>query len=559
MNRNNKVAGNIAIIISLLGALVLLIDRYYWAQVSQWREDQATNIWLGYTSTFGNMPVGLMSSQGIPNPNGMIILGRFMSFLPNLLSISFFLGFLQIIFILLVSWRSFGRNWQYFLLAAAPALTSVVLRSTSVEYWNQYTITLLNILFLFWAVRYLQQPSLWNIPPIVILILLAPSLYLAGVANAIVMTVLTVGILLYKRPSTNNISLVAIIVLLIVLLSIAVTWLPYFRNVSFEQIRSYNKQSLGAVAFFKSLWKSLFGIPTYLSMQWTFKKIFTSAFMHADERILSPTSQRLLDFVGFSFLFQAIFAYATFIFTLLRSLVNKLSGRDSNTVINVPALRLVILSTLLITLSFATSAYLGAPDWLHGQRPDQTVQFLPMLFYLIFLLPITIGHNGRHQKMTHTVSFTLLSLFAVVNLACGVSLIRDHLKYHGNILTNADVPLTDKMQAVDFIAADWKNISSAKTIPVDYDLGGGKWDIVPEFGMMLTRWYPAPMTEGRSFDYEFLRRYSLTNQQEGIQLRTRDRGRYLITYAFEDPPPYADNVKVTTRYFGRLRVCIIEK
>jgi hypothetical protein len=219
----------------------------------------------------------------------------------------------------------------------------------------------------------------------------------------------------------------------------------------------------------------------------------------------------------------------------------------------------VILSTLLISLSFATSEYLGAPEWLVGERLDQTVQFLPMLLFLIFLLPVTIIHNDIHQKVTYGVSYGLLSLFVAVNVVCGISLIRDHLQYHGNILTNADVPLKDKVQAVDFIAADWKNISNAKTIPVDYDLGGSKWDIVPEFGVMLTQWYPAPMTQGRSFDYELLRHYGMTNQQEGIQLRTCEHGRYLVGYAFEDPPPQTDDYKVSYHYFGRLRVCIIEK
>jgi hypothetical protein len=557
MHQRGRQTRNLVIVISVLFALLIIIDRYYWAQISQWREDQATNMWLGYTSTIGHMPVGLMSSQGILNPNGMIVLGHFMSFLPNLLSVSFFLGFLQIVFILLVSWKSFGRDWKYLLLATVPALTSVVLRSTSVEYWNQFTITLLNILFVFWAVRYLQQPSLWNIPPIVILILLAPSLYLAGVANAVVMTVLTFGILLYKKPDTKDTSLIAVIILLIVLLSIVVTWLPYLSNVNFEQIKSYTKQSWGAVAFLDSLWESLFGIPIHLSTQWTLN--FTLAFIHADKRILSQTSQRLLDLVGISFLLQCIFAYATFLFAMLRLFVNKLSSRDSNTVINVPALRLVIISTLFIGLSFATSAYLGAPDWLHGERPDQTVQFLPMLLNLIFLLPVTIRHNARHQNMIHRVSFILLSFFVTANMVCGASLILDHLQYHGDIITIADVPLRDKIQAIDFIAADWKSISNAKTIPVDYDLGGGNWDFVPRFGLVLTEWYPAPMTQGRSFDYEFLHRYGLTNQQEGIQLRTRDTGRYLVTYAFGDHPVGDENTRVTWRYFGRLKVYIIER
>jgi len=50
----------------------------------------------------------------------------------------------------------------------------------------------------------------------------------------------------------------------------------------------------------------------------------------------------------------------------------------------------------------------------------------------------------------------------------------------------------------------------------------------------------------------------LTNQQEGIQLRMFDNGRYLITYAFEDPPQI-EKAQCTHYLSGRLRVSIVEK
>lgn len=137
-------------------------------------------------------------------------------------------------------------------------------------------------------------------------------------------------------------------------------------------------------------------------------------------------------------------------------------------------------------------------------------------------------------------------------------IIRDHLQYRGDALTEADIPLTDKMHAIDFIADDWKGNSDSDIIPVDYHLGGGIWDWVPDFGSRFSRWYPAPMTEGRGFDYELLRRYGLKNQQEGIQLRTFGNGRYLVTYSFEDPPQI-ETGQVRHFIFGRLRVSIVDK
>jgi hypothetical protein len=137
-------------------------------------------------------------------------------------------------------------------------------------------------------------------------------------------------------------------------------------------------------------------------------------------------------------------------------------------------------------------------------------------------------------------------------------MVRDHIQYRGNILTDADIPLVDKEQAVAFIARDWKNHSASTTIAVDYDLGGSRWDWVPEFGERLNKWYAAPMTIGRSFDYELLRRYGLKNDQEGVQMRGFGNGRYLLTYAFEDPPQVKTE-KFTNHVFGRLRVTTIEK
>lgn len=542
----------------ILFAILLLVDRFYWAQISQWREDQATNIWLGFAAGIGNTPIGLLSSKNIPNPNGMVLLGFFLSALPNLLWVSFFLGFVQIILLVLVGWKSSDKNWQYFLLATIPTLSSVILRSSSVEYWNQYTITLINIFFLFWIARYLETPSLWNLPPITILILLAPALYLAGLVNAIVMTLLTLGALVYKKPNTNNFRVILIIILLLIVLSIFLTWLPYFQNVRLEQLTDYNKSELGPVILFQTAWEALFGLPIYATFQWADKSTFASAFKHADSRILSLATQMLLRLVGRVYLLQAVFAFTTFTSVSFTILHNRLATKPLSWRINAPATRMVILSALFIGLSYTLSAWLGGPAWVNNERLDQTVQFLPMFLILIFLLPLMLSMDGRAEKIITRISFGSLIVFGTVNLLCGFMIIRDHLQYRGTAITEADVPLIHKMQAADFIASDWNKSSNSNIIPVDYDLGGGVWDWVPEFGVSLTQWYPAPMTEGRSFDYELRRRHGLTNYQEGVQLRTFGTGRYLVTYAFEDPPQVA-GAHMTSYIFGRLRVSIVER
>ncbi len=557
MTSNNKKIITIAIMTFF--ALLLIVDRYYWAQISQWREDQATNIWLGYTAELGNIPVGLISSRGIPNPNGMILLGSILSNLPTLLSVSFFLGVVQLALLVLLGWESFREDWKHLLLATLPLISSVILRSSSVEFWNQYTITLVNVIFLYLAVRHLRKPSLWNLPPMAALILMAPSLYLAGIANAIVMSFLTAIIFLYKRPEIKGLISVLIIVLGILALSIYLTWYSYFQNVEMGQIIDYKKTRLGMVGTLQIFWNAVWSLPTYATFQWADHTAFDVTFKHAAAQLISPASNSLLKLTGRAYLLQAIFAFTLFAVMTVVVFWKLTLSKNTDIRVNTPALRLVILSGLFIVLSYGVSSWLNGPAWIEGERPDQTVQFLPMFLLIVFLLPATIITDGRMGKIVNWISYTSLAGFTAVNLLCGFMIIRDHLQYRGHVLTEADVPLIQKVQALDFIVSDWREYSNANIIPVDYDLGGGVWDWVPEFGTGLLQWYPAPMTDGRSFDYELLRRYGLKNQQEGIQIRSFGDARYLVTYAFESPPQATDGEGIHHYIFGRLRVSILDE
>jgi hypothetical protein len=551
---------NIVLLIIALSTILIVIDRYFWAQTAQWREDQAANLWLGYTAGILHMPVGLISSKYIPNPNGMILLGSLLSLLPSLLSVSLFLALFQASLVVLVGWKVSAGRWQYFALAAFPALSSVILRSSSVEFWNQYTILLVNLFFLFWALRYLEKPSLWNFPPIVILIVLAPSLYLAGAVNAIVMILLTLGMVLYKRPEWNQVLPVAAVTALILAVSFTVTWRPYFQSVTLGQLSEIDKVHPGPVAAFRTLWESLFGIPIYGTFQWADQSFLARAIKHADEAILTQPTKVLLRLVGRAYLLQAVFAFAAALYAVYRLLVSRIPQTGNRPAVNVPALRLVILSILFISLSFTISAWMDGPDWLNGERPDQIVQFLPMFLFFIFLLPMVIKTGSRAGRIITGISYFLLALFVTINLLCGAMIVRDHLQYRGNILTESDVPLTDKEQALQYIASDWGRFSTSHTIPVDYDIDRGVWQDISstEPALILNRWYPASLTEGRCFDYEMLRQYGLKNEQEGVQLRKFGNGRYLVTYAFEDPPQVKTS-KFTNHIFGRLRVTTVEQ
>jgi hypothetical protein len=147
-------------------------------------------------------------------------------------------------------------------------------------------------------------------------------------------------------------------------------------------------------------------------------------------------------------------------------------------------------------------------------------------------------------------------LFTLLSAVVGLAIVRENIFYRGKGL-DADVPLVHKINAVEFIAEDWKSLSTSRYIAVDYDLGGDRWDWIPQFGTLYEEWYPAPYTLGRPYDYLLLREHGLINSQEGVQLRSFGTGRYLVTYAFE-PRPVVEGHALRHKRIGRLRVTLVE-
>ena len=221
---------------------------------------------------------------------------------------------------------------------------------------------------------------------------------------------------------------------------------------------------------------------------------------------------------------QAVFAAVVLGYVLCLAFLNR-GGRVLVMLrVNRPVVRVTALAAVFVLASYACGAYLNGPAWMDGERPDQTVQFLPACLLIVFLSPFTVSIEGSAQRLIAGIAYGVLVAFATASLACGFLTIRDHLSYRGPALTEADVPLTDKEQVVDLIAASWKIRSASRNVPADYHLGGSVWDWVPEFGRGLQRWYRAPMTAGRAFNYKLLRRHGLTNQQEGSSSGRSERG-----------------------------------
>jgi hypothetical protein len=545
------------LVLFLLGALIA-VDRVAWASVSQWQIDEAVNIWVGYTRGLLDMPVGLVSSQKIPNPNGMLIVGFFLSRLPDLWFVSTFLGCVQAGLIIWICWSNFKNSKKMFLVACVPLLVSVILRASSVEFWNQYFITFVNLFFLLWSIQYLSRPALWKIPFLTILVCFASALYLAGIVNSLAMLLVGVSLILYRSPENWKTKWwkPALISVAVIAFSAWITWYPYFCSVSFSTLRQLNHGGFpGLIQMVWAVVEAILGFPIYAPVQWAYV-----TFLNNSEELLSAPAFRLNDMTVWAGIAQGALALAAILFGLRMNWPRKNRFSSFYSSLNPDVARITVLTSAFIIISYALSPLLGGPKWALGERSDQVIQFLPFFLLFCFLTPFVFRFPDALARLFSRLTYTSVIIYAIVNIAAGFFIVQSHLDYRGALLTfqDMDVPLVQKMQAVDFIAADWKSISNSHTILVDYELGSDIWPWTDEFGLLVGKWYPGANILGRSFEYDLLRRYGLRNAQEGIQFRSFGTGRYLVTYAFA-PAPHVTGVSLRHYIFGRLRVSVADK
>jgi hypothetical protein len=530
------IAGRAAVLVI---AATIALDRIAWAAVSQWREDQALSMWLAL-HLFHHFPqVGLVNSVGVPNPNGIVFAALPLTLFPNLLAASIALAFIGVL-AAYATCRSTASTAAHWWSLAAVLFSAVQLRGTSVELWGQWLMVPLNLLFIATAAAYLRRPrqSLWI--PLVALVLVAPSLYLAGIVNSIAYSAIWLVIVARRRFRSRSANdhenvqwpVVAVATLMIAA-SLAVTWVPYFRAVPWRRIAGAQTHGPGR------LWMAASAM---LSLPAAIRGLIRSdlaPLLQSDPRIVPGGAFVLMSVSAFALSVQAaVAAYA------LGTII-----RRRNAVSDAQPLRVAVVAAALIGLSYPLSPLLGGFAWHAGQRLDQSVQLLGPLLVVLFAAPLA-APSARVRRTSATVAV----VFAVTNLVAGWMAVASHLQYRGAVLTQADVPLLQKMAAVRWIVEDWRTRSATNDVPVAYDLQG-LWWWLPEYDVLSSEWHPAQMTVGRAFDYELARRFGLRNAFEGLRPRPDGAARYVVSYAFAPRPAYVRS-GAAERIFGRLRVSV---
>lgn len=527
MNRNL-----IFIFIIVIG--LIIFDRISWASISQWREDQATTIWIGFTRDLFHIPVGLISSKDIPNPNGMVLLAIFISRLPGLWFISSFLGIAQAFLLIECCWIIFG-NSRLFFISSAVLISSAVARAISIEFWNQWMLLYPDILFFIWLSDYFKKPDLIKIPWAIFIILFAPALYLGAIVNSLAFSLLLALTVWITWPGlkSKKVVLPLLFSVTIFIIMVILTWIPYFKAVDPKTLVSYSGPTF--FSMIRQVMLALYSLVGFIFLSSTTWIIHTiPSIMFFDGRILPPFSQFIVDANNAILIGQALLSF--FLVAITFHLSPPTLKNPWHIFRKGYAMQGFIASMIFIFLlvSFTLTPLLNGPAWLLGERIDQTNQFVPLFLIFWFTTPLILALPEKLHKFISSVTIGLAGSFILINIVLGLITLTSIRGYRGTILTSADVPLFQKLEVVRSIAENWKARSSSDVVPVYYDQTGGTWDWLYEFGPKLNRWYPAPYTIGREYDYELLRIYHLHNKYEGTDSKYRsiNQAKYIVFYAF---------------------------
>jgi hypothetical protein len=535
-----------------LGVLLVLvaIDRAAWTLVAQWREDQGTNLWLGYIGRLRRAlpPVGLLSSANIPNPNGVPMLGAVLSLLPSLFWVSLVCSMAQALAVIWAAAELSLGSTLTFSCLALPSLACVFLRGASIEFWNQWLFITVNALFIALLARDLRRHHPLHHVGIFLLILLSPALYLLGVVNSLVFAV-GWGVLIVRRRRVIRLRAPATLASFglmfgAVAIALWLTWLPFLHAVDWHALS--DRDTPAPSARIAAAFAACKTVPAWILAA---HPPDLDMILHSDSRINGEDVDALARLASWLYRTQlAVFGIALAT-VIVRALIRKRRP---------PRLTPVWL-LLLTVLAYAASPLLGGFSWHEGHRSDQSLEFLGWIMAVIFGVPAFGGSLGRLRPWLSYATLIVALSYASVAAACGVATVKAHLAYRGSIVSDADVPLIDKENVLQFVADDWHQRSESKRIPIFYELVGAMgW--VTGHGEEFQRYVPeSTFTIGRALDWELSRRFHLRNAHEGEQTRHWNHDRYVISYAHARPPRYLPRRSTRTVFFGRLRLSIFSE
>jgi len=540
-----KLSKNFAYLLSLLLVIYL---RFRWSTVSQWREDSATNIWLAYTKNFNELPVGLLSSKMVPNPNGIILIGKIFTTIESVLHLTFVLSLFQVFLFFLLS-REISSNKSLNNFTFLVLSFSTIISASSVEFWNNWILILPNTLFFIFLFKYLNTTNSKFLLISFCLLIVPSSIYLAGISNSIIYFLL-IFIVLFKNKNYKKIKFKIKHLLATVffyLINFLIVWNPYFKSLKLSEIFGFSGlTTYDRVNIFSDTFLEL---PGFFITFWTKKQSFY--INHIDITGITNVHTRALHELFKIYVEFHKVIIVMFIAVILFSIRNLIKINDVK--IDNKLFDKLFLFFVFIIFSALLNPIIGGPNFVNYERVENMNQYY-QYFLIIWLCTPFLVVEKFYQKKLILFNNIVFSIFLLVNILLSLSIFTDSLNYDGDKLIESDVPLIHKIEAVDYIGSSILEKNSELNTTISYDLGGGTWNWIPSHGEYFSTWYKDyPFTIGRIFDYQLLRKYSIKNDYEGFVSRDFIDSDYIISYKFEYHEAL-DNKNYEHEYFGRLRV-----
>ena len=525
-------------------ALFFIVDRILFALIASWREDQGANLYIGFYYFEWPISVGLLSSIKIPNPNGMIHLGAALAWLPGLIAVSSALGIIQVVTLSIWLKTTELVDKKYLLFVILPVLSSFVIRVEGSELWNNVIFVAVNSLFLATTNYFYKTGSPYSVGTLILFVLVAPSFYLAGLANAFAYGVLTAIALWLSRAQIQKKSAQSITGSILFLLSGMIllwlfVWQPYFIATPLDQIRGMSNILLSEKLYLAL--EAIFYTPSWL---FRFTNIRLPLLYDYGDSLGAPVFW-LSNLLAVLLKIQLLIAVGGLLSWAFQKWVKRNAGHCP-----VSSANAFVFGLLFFVM--VSSPLLGGPNLHRGERIDIVHQFYPAFLFLVFGIAF---HGARlmHSRWHKIITFNACC-FVICNLLAGYALVYTALTKQSERITHADVPVIDKVRAVEYIAKDWKSSGGGPIIAVDYDIEG-IWAWVPELNKTHSVYYPNVYTIGRALDYEFERMHQLKNYREGDPIRSGTTARYVITY--RHTCDRLDSTAIKKNYFGR--ICVIKQ
>ena len=529
----------------ILFTLLIITFRYYWSLISQWREDQSTNLWIAYTNELSQIPVGLLSSKDIATPNFIILIGKILNIFDNILFITLTISLLQVLcFYLLVKQLPITKDKKYFLIIILSF--STLMSASSIEFWNNWILISLNSLFFYFYLKYLNSRKIILIPILFIIATLPFAVYLAGLVNTITFCLLIIFEVFRTKNFVRSRFFYQKCVFILVssFFYIYYVWVPFFNNVSVSQLTSFSEQS--TYDRINLLSDEILHLPgTFLTI-WTTQKTFYIFQINRDI-VTNFTFEIFKIYVEFHKILIVLFLFCIFQNIKSRSSLNE----SKNNYFHIQ-----FVFTFFIFITTLITPVLGGPNYRYFERLENYVQFYPFFIIILYFSIITFTSQKQNKRYVIFINLILIT-FVSINILMSVLTINDNLKYSGDKLTEADIPLVQKIEIVDLIADDMKAKGLSEAY-ISYDLGGGIWDWIPTHGSKFSTWYPNnPYTIGRIYDYLLLKNYSISNLYEGKNSRNFMDSDYIISYKFQELNTQ-EGLNYKNYEFKRLRLSIRE-